>query len=92
MNLKLCLSFLFHVPGFDARDHVGWAEGELFDLCKVVGGVPVEHQLAQRLQGELTLRPDLREKAAFRIRMDPVFLPIWIRTKKNRIRSRPLTN
>ena len=34
-------------------------EGELLHLSEVVAGIPVEGQLAHRVQGELSVGPDL---------------------------------
>ena len=36
-----------------------WTECELLHLCEVVAGVPVEGELAHRVQGELGVGPDL---------------------------------
>ena len=38
-----------------------WTECELLHLCKVVAGVPVEGELAHRMQGELGVGPDLKK-------------------------------
>ena len=46
-------------PGLYAGHEVCGGEGELLHLGEVVGGVPVQGQLAHRHQGELVVGPHL---------------------------------
>ena len=48
------------IPWLYSRHQMRWTEGELLHLGEVVAGVPVEGELAHRVQGELSVRPDLR--------------------------------
>ena len=47
------------IPGLNAGHEVCGGECELLHLGEVVGGVPVQGQLAHRHQGELIVRPHL---------------------------------
>ena len=45
--------------GFDAGDHVGGGESDLFDLGEVVLAVAIQGEFAKAAEGHLLLRPDL---------------------------------
>lgn len=64
LNLPLLVSYLKHLVRrcLYARHHVSWVEGTLFNLSKVVLGIPVQHHLAHRNQRELCMWPDLQNK------------------------------
>ena len=47
--------------GLDARDHVGGGKGHLLDFGKVIFGIAVEGEAAERAEGYFALGPDLRE-------------------------------